>query len=105
MHQPRPDGLAPASLLGCRKSPRRIAMSEVRLIVRDARRQINGTCHGATADRVVAALSTEPETIEEVETGMARFAAPEARPVFRCFGGSIDEEPYDAGLVVIDLAA
>jgi hypothetical protein len=80
-------------------------MSEVRLIVRDARRQINGTCHGATADRVVAALSTEPETIEEVEAGMARFAAPEARPIFRCFGGSIDEEPYDAGLVVIDLTA
>jgi hypothetical protein len=30
-------------------------MSEVRLVVRDAERDLSGTCHGSIADRLVAA--------------------------------------------------
>ena len=72
-------------------------MSEVRLIVSDAARSISGTCHGGTADRVIAALSAEPESIEELDAAIERFLA--------WFEPGIDDEPYDAGIVVIDLAA
>ena len=48
-------------------------MSEVRLVIRDASRTISGTPHGAFADAVVAALSAEPETIEELDAAVERF--------------------------------
>jgi hypothetical protein len=51
-------------------------MSEVRLVIRDAFRAISGTPHGAFADAVVAALSTEPETIEELDAGLANLNGP-----------------------------
>ncbi len=51
-------------------------MSEVRLIIRDAKRDIFGDCHGSVAERVVAALSAEPESIEELALAMERFEAP-----------------------------
>lgn len=77
-------------------------MSEVRLIVCDAQRTVCGTCHGGCADRLVAALSAEPETIEELEAALERFLQPEGRSMFACWSGQIDEEPWDAGFVVID---
>ncbi len=81
-------------------------MSEVRFIVRDARRTVSSTWHGSSADAAVAALSSDPETIEELEVAIERFMKPWGDGGwFRCFGGSLNEEPYDAGLVVIDLAA
>ena len=81
-------------------------MSEVRFILRDAHRTVSSTWHGSCADAAVAALSADPETIEELEVAIERFMKPwgDGR-WFRCFCGSIDDEPYDAGLVVIDLAA
>lgn len=48
-------------------------MGAVRLTIIDADRAINGTLHGGVADCVVAALSAEPETIEELEEATARF--------------------------------
>lgn len=78
-------------------------MSYVRLVVRDATRDLSGDCHGATADRVVAALSADPETIEELQAAVERFE--HDHHVFSCFSPGIDDEPYDAGLMVIDLAA
>ena len=41
-------------------------MIQVRLIVRDRERDLSGTCHGSDADRLIAALSAEPETIAEL---------------------------------------
>lgn len=81
-------------------------MSEVRLIVRDAARSISGTCHGGTADRVIAALSAEPETIEELDAAIERFCKrTDDRSFLAWFEPGMDDEPYDAGIVVIDLAA
>ena len=81
-------------------------MSEVRFILRDAHRTVSSTWHGSCADAAVAALSADPETIEELEVAIERYMKPwgDGR-WFRCFGGSLNDEPYDAGLVVIDLAA
>ena len=55
-------------------------MSEVMLTVRDVGRSLCGTVHGATADRVVAALAAEPETIEELDAAVRRWERREAGP-------------------------
>jgi hypothetical protein len=80
-------------------------MSEVRLAIRDARREIYGDQHGGFAEAVVAALSAEPETIEELELAMERFAAPPREGHFHFLRPGLDDQPHDAGVVVIDLAA
>lgn len=106
-------------------------MSEVKLNLVDAERVLHGTIHGSIVDACVAALSAEPETISELEAALARYIKPrEADGYFTCFystkcptncptnlGSSADEskspdlrsaldaEPWDAGIVVIDLAA
>lgn len=81
-------------------------MSEVRLIVRDAVRDWSGTIPGSTADRAIAALSADPVTLAELEAACARFEKPS--PFHRFFSNlsaGLCDEPYDAGLVVIDLVA
>ena len=81
-------------------------MSEVRLNILDAGRAITGTVHGSEADFVLAALSAEPETIEELQDAMTRFSKPAGdRSPFALFYAGIDEEPWDAGIVFVDLAA
>ena len=81
-------------------------MSEVRLVLRDAARDLSGTCHGSTADHVFAALSAEPETIEELDRALERFCQRrDDKSFFAWFRAGLDEEPYDAGLVIVDLAA
>jgi len=81
-------------------------MSEVRLVVREAERGWSGTIHGSCADRAIAALSADPITLDELEAATARFEKP--TPGSRFFTNlrqGTCAEPYDAGLVVIDLAA
>jgi hypothetical protein len=80
-------------------------MSEVRLVLRDAEREISGTIHGSMADRAVAALAAEPRTIDELDTALARFHRPDGSSFFGWFAAQSSDEPYDAGLVIIDLAA
>lgn len=80
-------------------------MSEVRLTIRDAQRDIHGTCHGLVADAAVAALAAEPETIDELDTAMQRFIHAGEWSFFRSFRPGVNDEPYDAGIVIIDLAA
>jgi hypothetical protein len=80
-------------------------MSEVCLVIRDVHRDIHAHAHGSFADSVVAALSVEPETIEELEAGLDRFLARGEASHFAWFRPGIDEQPYDAGLVIVDLAA
>ena len=81
-------------------------MSEVKLNILDSERAICGTCHGSEADAAVAALSAEPETIEELQAAMGRFMKPggDCRPL-ELFSAGTDREPWDAGIVFIDLAA
>src|ERR1700686_2199820 len=81
-------------------------MSEVRLVVREARRDWSGTIHGSCADRAIAALSADPVTLEELEVATARFAKPiPERRFFANLTPGLRDEPHDAGLVVVDLVA
>jgi len=81
-------------------------MSEVRLVVREAGRDWSGTIHGSCADRAVAALSADPVTLEELEVAVARFTKSAVkRRFFANLSQGLCDEPYDAGLVVIDLVA
>ena len=103
-------------------------MSEVKLNLVDAERVLHGTLHGSIADACVAALSAEPETIAELEAALARYLKPRdssshfgsfhttrcpTKPgsssaeveSFSSFRSALDTEPWDAGIVVIDLAA
>ncbi len=83
-------------------------MSEVKLNLIDAQHTLHGEIHGSVADSAVAALSAEPETIAELEAALARYIKPDAASSpFAWFrtDTEIDDRPWDAGIVVIDLAA
>jgi hypothetical protein len=54
-------------------------MSELRLVICDASRRIHETRYGSFADRVVAALSAESETIEELDRAVRRYEANDER--------------------------
>ncbi len=81
-------------------------MSEIRLNVLDAGRAMCGEIHASVADSAVAALSAEPETIDELQDAMARFTKPidGGRPFDMLHDGT-DMKPWDAGIIFIDLAA
>lgn len=83
-------------------------MSEIKLNLTDTRHIIHGKIHGSIADAAIAALSAEPETIAELETALARYNKPITTiGPFAWFHerGEIDTRPWDAGIVIIDLAA
>lgn len=81
-------------------------MSELRLNILDALRAIHGVVHGKMADVFVAGLSAEPETIEEFQDAMERFIKPvDNHPCFAGFEKGTNHQPWDAGIIVIDLAA
>jgi len=81
-------------------------MSEIKLNLIDSRTILNGTIHGSTGDSCVAALSAEPETIDELVAALQRFQkhTPDFQSYFR-LSSEPDLEPYDAGILIIDLAA
>jgi hypothetical protein len=81
-------------------------MSEVKLVIRDADEDRSGVVHGSVADWFVAALSADPVSIAELDTAVDRFALESpVRGHIPHFRHCLDTEPWDAGLVVIDLAA
>ena len=81
-------------------------MSEVRLLIREAGRDWSGTIHGSSADCVIAALSADPATLAELATAMARFEKPIPNRSFLAnLSDGYCDEPYDAGIVVLDLVA
>lgn len=81
-------------------------MSEIRLNLIDFTSILSGTIHGSIGDQCVAALSAEPETIDELQAALARFDR-EPAPLRQILSlrTEYDEHPYDAGVVLIDLAA
>ena len=81
-------------------------MSEIRINILDASRAVNGTLHASIADAILAGLAADPDTIEEVEDAMTRFAKPvdNERHLVEFLDG-INKEPWDAGIVFVDLAA
>src|SRR5437762_4940964 len=81
-------------------------MSYVRLNIIDRNQTIHDEVHGYLGDALVAALTAEPETIEELGLALARFFKPQSDgSPFALFREGEDFEPDDAGVVVIDLAA
>ena len=102
-------------------------MSEVKLNLVDAWKILCGTIHGSIGDACVAALSAEPESLSELEAALKRYIGPGLLRVspksgdpeatefvvqdlpgpFASFHSvlEIDEDPWDAGIVIIDLAA
>ena len=81
-------------------------MSETKLVVRDDARDASLICHGSDAHRVVAALSADPMMIEELDVALQRFMAVDpGGGFFHGANNCVDDEPWDSGLVVIDLDA
>lgn len=81
-------------------------MSCIRLNLTDRDRTISGEVHGGIGDRVIASLSAEPETIHELELALARFDKPTGdRSALAFLRAGENFEPYDAGIVIVDLAA
>jgi hypothetical protein len=81
-------------------------MSEIMLSVCDATGARHGTVHASHADYAVAALSADPDTIEEWQAALARFL-PAGRRRDLCSGlrPGRGAEPWDAGVCILDLAA
>lgn len=83
-------------------------MSEIKLNLLDSQTSIIAIVHGSVGDALVAALSADPETLDELEMALRRFQKCKTIPASsfnRYRRGDIDETPYDAGILVIDLAA
>jgi hypothetical protein len=81
-------------------------VSEIRVNIITATQTISATIHGSFGDVMVASLTAEPETVEELETAIQRFIKRESDwSFFRSFRKGENFEPYDAGLLVVDLVA
>lgn len=81
-------------------------MSEIRINIINQNQAISGDLHGSFGDVLVASLTAEPETVEELETAVERFISRDSDwSVFRGFRMGENFEPWDAGLLVIDLVA
>ena len=81
-------------------------MSEIRLNLIDSNLTLTGTIHGSIGDACVAALSAEPETINELQAALERFRKdpPDFASLFQT-RAEPDTRPYDAGIMIIDLAS
>ena len=81
-------------------------MSEVRLNILDAGRAIHGKIYGTEIDVLVAALSANPTTIEELQNATARFIKPVCgiKP-FALFEAGTSNEPCESGISFVDLEA
>lgn len=81
-------------------------MSSVRFNISDRYQCVSGDLHGSMTDPLIAALTAEPETISEFELALQRYVKSESDwPPLRGFNRHEDLEPYDAGIVAIDLSS
>jgi hypothetical protein len=81
-------------------------VSYLRINLIDSSEARNGEVHGGVSDRLIAALSAEPETISELELALARFQEPtDDAPLSLPFHAGENFAPFDAGIVIIDLIA
>ena len=80
-------------------------MSCIRLNITDKSQTIHTEVHGSFTDLILAALMAEPETIEELDWALDRFTKMESgQPILGGFSRYENLEPYDAGIMIIDLA-
>lgn len=81
-------------------------MSYLRINLSDREKTISGEVHGSQGEALIAALSAEPETLAELDHALSRFIKPHREESsFTRFASHENYEPYDAGILVIDLAA
>lgn len=81
-------------------------MSEITINIIDNSRTISGYVHGSVGEELVASLAAEPASIAELEEAYGRFRRSDSDPdVFGFFYDGFDPEPYDAGILIIDLTA
>jgi hypothetical protein len=74
------------------------------MIVADDRHIICGEPHGSCAQWVYAACSRNPRSLDELDKLLPEFGADgNLRELLGC-GSDLTLEPYDAGLIVVDLA-
>src|SRR5258705_5873057 len=84
----------------------RTLMSNLRLNITDQNQTIHDTVHLYFVEALLAALTAEPETIEELGLALARFIKPpENRSPFSEFKNCKNLDPYDTGVALIDLAS
>jgi hypothetical protein len=80
-------------------------MSNIRINIIDKDQSINSDVHGCVGNALIAALSAEPETIDELGLALARFQKPDPGcSPFTLFYKGENFTYYDAGILVIDLA-
>lgn len=81
-------------------------MSQIRLNIIDQTETISGDVHGGIGDALIAALTAEPDTVEELALALDRFVhTQDDKSPFGLFRKYENFEPYDAGILIIDLAA
>ena len=81
-------------------------MSCIRINLIDFNETVSGEVHGGIGNALIASLSAEPETIGELESGLARFIKPiHDHSLLRWLRPRQSFVPYDAGLIIIDLTA
>ena len=84
----------------------KVAMSEVMLNVADSERTVHGSVPGCVALRLVAALSSDPMTIDDLEQALGRYQEVDRRtPGLGSFQPGVSTRRRQAGVVCIDLAA
>ncbi len=78
-------------------------MSMMAYCVLDANRALHSCRHGSFVDQLIPALSDDPETIDELAYAMRRFRRDEDEEPLVDWKDGVLDEPYDAGLCLIDL--
>ena len=79
--------------------------NQIRLNVLDGQFTLHTTCEIGWASALVAALSLEPETLEEWELALARYFEPAPQDLFADWQPGLCEEPWGSGLIILDLSA
>ena len=79
-------------------------MSVLRMIVADDQNYVSGEPHGSEAMRVFAACSRNPKSLAELQQLLPEFDGEKDSRVFSSWRHGIDLEPFDAGLIIVDLA-
>lgn len=83
-----------------------VVFNEVIVTMIDDVRALHDAMPTGMADVVLAALTAEPETLEELEAAIARYDKPIIRHGFlKRLKTGVNETPYDAGVIIIDLPA
>ncbi len=81
-------------------------VNEVAVTIIDADHAAHDAMPTGMADVVLASLTAEPETLEELESSIGRFDRLIARNSFlKHLNIGVNETPWDAGVIIIDLPA